>query len=451
MRRLADSFLQQWLLDPGRKPLVLRGARQVGKTWLVRNFARQSGKTLIEINFEKTPHFADKFSSNDPQEILLQLRSVLKNPIDIENSLLFLDEIQAAPTLIAKLRWFSEDLPQLPVITAGSLLEFVLAEHSFSMPVGRIEYLHLEPLSFEEFLLAKNENNFVDYLHQYELDSIIPNSTHQQLMSLFKEYMFVGGLPAAVSSWVQFHDLDRIEKIHLNILATYRDDFSKYHGRLAIARLEEVMNAIPSMLGEKCVYSRINKNAQATSIKQAIYLLEKARICHSVQSTSGNGLPLGATINQKYFKEIFLDTGLCNSLLGLPLHALTDTSEITLINQGGISEQVVGQCLRSINPFYVEPQLYYWLREVAGASAEIDYIITHRNHVIPIEVKSGTTGSLKSLHLFMALKKLSVAVRINSAIPNSTLVSIKNQADYRLLSIPFYLIGELHRLLEKII
>jgi len=447
MRRQAILFLEQWLTEADRKPLVLRGARQVGKTWLVRELARISGKTLIEINFEKMPQVVDKFTSNDPKEILLQLSSLMDNPIEIDSSILFLDEIQAAPTLFAKLRWFAEDLPQLPLIAAGSLLEFLLAEHSFSMPVGRIEYCYIEPLSFEEFLLAHRKQNLYDYLQAFQIDMLIPESLHQQFTTLFKEYLFVGGLPAAVASWRNERDLSKISKIHLNLLATYRDDFAKYHGRLAIARLEEVMEAVPKMLGQKCVYSRINKEVQSAMIKQAIDLLEKGRICHAVKYTAANGVPLGAELNQKHGKEIFLDMGLCNSLLGLNLHTLTEVAEITLINQGGVAEQVVGQGLRTINPFYVEPKLYYWVRDEKGSSAEIDYIIAHGNKIIPIEVKAGATGSLKSLHLFMELKKLSLAVRFNSDLPSKTQVAIKDHREYTLLSLPFYLLGQIYRLL----
>lgn len=452
MERALFVYLKKWLVADDRKPLVLRGARQVGKTWLIRHLAKISGKQLIELNLEKQPSHASLFSSNNPQQILMNLSAVLNQEIESEKSLLFLDEIQAAPQLLAKLRWFAEDLPQLSVVAAGSLLEFVLAEHSFSMPVGRIGYMHLEPLSFEEFLLASDKKILCDYLISFEWDTQIPFAIHEQLMNLFKEYLIVGGLPAVVSSWITDRSLSKINQIQNDLLATYRDDFTKYKGRIAIERLDEVMMAIPKMLGQKFIYSRVNSSIQADAIKKVLDLFGKARIAQRVWGSSANGVPLAAEIKEKYFKEIFLDTGLCCVALGLSLNHLNAVNDIALINHGGLSEQVVGQGLRTIEPPYVEPALYYWLREEKGSNAEIDYVIQHGHQVIPIEVKAGSTGGLKSLHLFMGLKKLSIAVRINSDLPSKIPVKVKNhisnKVEYLLLSIPFYLLGQIHRLLD---
>jgi uncharacterized protein len=452
MQRALHNSLTAWLISADRKPLILRGARQVGKTWLVRHLAKTAGKQLIELNFEKRPAYASLFTSSDPQQILLNLSAALNQTIDPEHCLLFLDEIQATPQLFAQLRWFAEDMPQLPVIAAGSLLEFVLADHTFSMPVGRISYMHLEPLSFEEFLLAQDKKPLHDYVHQYQITSEIPSVIHEQLMALFKEYLLVGGMPAVVSNWVTERSLGQVHQIQTDLLATYRDDFGKYRGRIAMERFDEVLMAIPKMLGQKVVFSQVNKNIQSAAIKQVLTLLEKARVCHRVVSTSANGIPLGAEIKEKTFKEVFLDTGLCNAALGIQLHQLNGVAEIIMINNGGLAEQVVGQLLRTINAPYIEPALYYWHKEEPRSSAEIDYVIQHGNQVIPIEVKAGTTGTLKSLHLFMGAKQLSIALRINSDVPSQHQVNLKdnlgNPVAYTLLSIPFYLTGQLHRLLE---
>ncbi len=451
MERTLLSHLKTWLFAADRKPLVVRGARQVGKTWLIRHLAKISGKQLIELNFEKNASHAGFFTSNDVQQILLNLSTVY-NKIDPDNCLLFLDEIQAAPQLLSKLRWFAEDLPQLPVVAAGSLLEFVLADHSFSMPVGRIGYMHLEPLSFEEFLLANHKQSLVSYLASYDFGTEMPIAIHEQLTLLFKEYILVGGLPAAVINWITNRSLDSVNQVQNDLLVTYRDDFTRFKGRIAIERLDEVMMAIPKMLGEKFVFSRVNAAVHPNTMKNVLDLLGKARICHSVWSCSANGVPLAAEINEKYFKEIFLDVGLCSVALGLSLSQINTANEIIMINNGGIAEQVVGQLLRTINPPYIEPALYYWVRHEKGSNAEIDYVIQHGSKVIPIEVKAGSSGSLKSLHLFMEMKKYSVAVRINSDLPSETHVKVKNQSgnkvEYSLISIPFYLIGQMHRLLE---
>lgn len=452
MNRTLLIYLKKWLLSDDRKPMVIRGARQVGKTWIVRQLARECNKELIELNFEKHPAYASLFNSNDPAEILINLGAALKKEINPKQAVLFLDEIQASPELFAKLRWFAEDMPELAVMAAGSLLEFVLAEHAFSVPVGRITYTHLEPLSFEEFLLAGDNHSLCAYLQSYQPEMEIPVFIHEQLLTIFKEYLLVGGMPASVASWVKDHSLQKMHQIQHDLLATYRNDFAKYKGRIEIERLDEVMAAMPAMLGQKFVYSRVNMGAQSTSIKQALDLLCKAKIGSRVISTSANGIPLGAEVDEKYFKVVFLDTGLCSVALGLDLHQIKSAAEIEMINNGGIAEQVVGQLLRTITEPYVEPFLFYWRRSEAGSNAEIDYVMQHGSSVIPIEVKAGATGKLKSLHAFMDLKKLPLAVRISSGKPGVTMVDVKNhvghQVQYKLLSIPFYLLGQLHRLLN---
>lgn len=451
MKRTVLNYMNNWLLSSDRKPLVIRGARQVGKTWLVRHLAEKQGMQLIELNLEKQPSYTSLFESNDTNQILLNLSTILNQKIEPKKCILFIDEIQAAPQLLSKLRWFAEDLPQLAVISAGSLLEFILAQHSFSMPVGRVSYMHLEPLSFDEFLLANDKKSLYEYLNQYELRLELPSVIHEELITLFKTYLIVGGMPAVVSNWVAERSLSRVSQIQHDLLATYRDDFSKYKGRLAQERLEDVLSAVPKMLGEKFVFSRVNKTIQASAMKQVLDLLEKARISHRVQSSAANGVPLGSEINKKYFKEIFLDVGLCSTALGLSLNQLNSVDEIIMMNNGGISEQVVGQLLRTIEAPYIEPALYYWHRDQPGSSAEIDYVIQHGNRVIPIEVKAGATGSLKSLHVFMGLKKQSLAMRINSDYPSKMTVDVKDNlgksVNYSFISIPFYLVGQLHRLL----
>lgn len=455
MQRILLHHLEHWLVSSNRKPLVIRGARQVGKTWLVRHLAEHSGKQLIELNFEKQPSFASLFNSNDPQQILLNLSTLTNQKIDPQHCLLFLDEIQASPQLFSTLRWFAEDLPQLAVIAAGSLLEFVLAKHTFSMPVGRINYMHLEPLSFEEYLLANDKQSLFDYLTKYHFNTEIPAAIHEQLTRLFKEYLLIGGLPAVVSNWINERSLNKVSQIQNDLLATYRDDFSKYSGRIATERLNEVMTAIPMMLSQKFVFSKVNKEIQAATIKNILELLEMARISHRVASCSANGVPLAAEIKEKYFKELFLDVGLCSTALGLNLNQLNLIDDIIMVNNGGVAEQVVGQLLRTIEPPYIEPKLYCWHREEPGSSAEIDYVLQHGNQVIPVEVKAGSTGSLKSLHFFMGLKRYSIALRINSDYPHKTEVNVKdslgNQVHYTLLSIPFYLVGQAYRLVDLLL
>lgn len=229
------------------------------------------------------------------------------------------------------------------------------------------------------------------------------------------------------------------------LLATYRDDFAKYPGRILQELLDEILTTVPKLLGEKFVFSRANKDVSSETLKKALQLLCMARVCHKVYATHGNGLPIGANIKNNFIKAIFLDLGLVSSFLDIKLHQIKKLDDLTLVNKGGLAEQAVGQLLRTIEPCYIEPQLYYWLREEKGSSAEIDYLIQLEGRVIPIEVKSGSTGSLKSLHYFMHLKGLQYAVRINADLPSTVMVNAKihsgESVHYQLLSIPFYLIG----------
>lgn len=454
MKRKHTSFLLNWLKSASRKPLVIRGARQVGKTWLVRDFARLQKLDLIELNFEKQPDLVSLFTSNEPKEILVNLRASIGREINPSNALLFLDEIQAAPQLLGKLRWFAEDMPELAVIVAGSLLDFALAKHEFSMPVGRIGYMYLEPLSFEEFLNAIGKHNLKQYLDNYDWHMNVPEAIHMQLMKAVKEYLVVGGMPAAVSTWVASQAPEQIAQIHLDLLATYREDFSKYSGRLDIERIEEVISAVPRQLGEKFVYKKVNSSVSSAPLKQALSLLSKARVCHPILASAANGLPLGAEINDKFKKVIMLDCGLCGVSLGLSLHQLGSISELIMINNGGMAEQLVGQQLRALAPPYENPSIHYWQRTDKGANAEIDYVIQHMDQIIPIEVKAGKTGTLKSLHQFMEIKGRKVAVRVNSDYPSYGLTRVKTSSssfvEYTFVSLPFYLIGQLHRLIDSL-
>jgi len=452
------KFLVEWLNSPSRKPLVLRGARQVGKTWLVRQLAKTQGKNLVEINFEDQKSLIALFSGNEPKAILKNLESALGSTITPETSILFFDEIQAFPELLAKLRWFYEKMPELPVIAAGSLLEFTLSNYAFSMPVGRIQYMHVEPLSFDEFLSANGKPKLVDYIHTYNWSEEVPLFFHEELTRYFKEYIVVGGMPAAVASWMQDSSMQNLSQVHSDLMSTYNDDFPKYSNRLDADIFERVLRAVPKSLGSKFVYSDVNPDTEAQpsiqipTIKKALQLLCKARIAHKIEATAANGLPLGAEINDRYNKIILIDVGLCSASLGLSLDMLQTVDELGLINKGGIAEQVVGQLLRTIFPFYQQPELYYWLRTERGFSAEVDYVIQHRGGIFPIEVKAGTGGTLKSLHQFMRLKELPKAVRINSNVPQITEIDVKdnqgNRITFQLRSIPFYMIGSLHRLID---
>jgi uncharacterized protein len=369
--------------------------------------------------------------------------------IKLKQTLLFLDEVQAAPELLAKLRWFAEEKPELAIIATGSLLDFALDDHEFSMPVGRISYMYLEPMSFEEFLLAQSQHKLCDFLAKFELKNEMSEAIHDRLWQFLREYIFVGGMPAAVNSWVQHKSFIKVDEIHQNILATYRDDFSKYAKRISIERLDDIFKAVPRLLGKKFKYSAINKEVRFESLKNALNLLRKARICHKVLSCSANGIPIEANIKENMFKVILLDVGLVSAAMGLSLAEMNKFNELKLINEGGIAEQLTGQLLRAITPYYIDPKLHYWVREKSGAESAVDYVIQHNTRIIPIEVKTGTTGTLRSLHTFMKIKGLKKAIRFNANRPSITDVNIKDHAgdsiEYELISLPLYLVEQVSR------
>lgn len=447
--RKAILDLKNWLGSSQRKPLVLRGARQVGKTYLVDALAQQSNKELITLNFERQPELFSLFESNDPTQILLQIEAYFKKRIQPPTALLFLDEIQAKPELLAKLRWFAEEMPTLPVIAAGSLLDFSLSDHKFSMPVGRINYFYLEPLSFNEFIKATNGEQLIDYLCKINMETEVPDALHNKLMQQVNEYCLIGGMPAAINAWKTEKSLLAVNQVHHDLLSTYRDDFAKYPTRIAPERLQEILKAIPNMLGKKFTLRQVSPDVNASTIRKALNLLCLARIVHKVQSVTAEGLPLGAGIKEKYYKVIMLDTALASTSLGLHPQ---DINLLTLKNNGAIAEAFVGQQLRVLFPHYQDPELYYWMRE-GYSSAEIDYVIQHKNNMIPIEVKAGATGKLRSLHQYMQLRQLKYAVRIHGNKARITEISTKLQdgstVNYKLLSIPFYLTNELPRLLDE--
>jgi len=443
-----DLFeLTQWLTQKNRKPLMLRGVRQCGKTWLVRELAKSQNKQLIEINFENRPELRSLFQSNNAKSVWSSLETLLPAPANCVDCLLFLDEVQAMPEMLAKLRWFYETLPDLAVIAAGSLLDFVLQNHTFSMPVGRVQFFYLEPLSFCEFLQVDSQNTLMRYLKKVTLHDQIPEAIHQSLMQAVDNYCVVGGMPEAVQSWISEHSYLRVNQIHHHLLTAYQNDFAKYPSRIAPERLHEVMLAIPNLLGKKFIYAQVNSDVKSQTIANAVSLLTLARVAHKVQAVAADGVPLGAKPKKNYFKIILCDVGLVNIGVGISINQL---KPLSLANNGEIAEQLAGQLLRKNFLFYQDPILYYWQR-TGQSNAEIDYVIQYQDKIIPIEVKAGSGNTLRSLHYFMHARQLKFAVRIYADVLNITLIKTKlstgEYVSYQLLSIPFYLIEELPRLL----
>lgn len=450
MHRSASHYLDQWRHKPNRKPLIVRGARQVGKSYLVREFGKSFAQ-FIEINFEKNPEDASLFTNSIPQTLSL-LETKFKTKIIPEKCLLFLDEIQSAPAVLAKLRYFYEELPALHIISAGSLLEFLLEEHDFSMPVGRIEYLYLGPMNFGEFLLANTEVSLHDFISNYKLGEKIPISLHQELMQWVQKFFLVGGMPESVYYYAKEKNLAACQEVKHGILNTYQDDFAKYGKKINATRLRRVFQKIPEIVGKKLKYVHIDPHERSKDLAQALDLMNSALVCYKVYHSHASGLPLDAQRDEKIFKILHLDIGLVSSSLGINLLDLHQVADLNLINQGVLSEQFIGQHLLHAGPFYQQPNLHYWVREKRHAAAEVDYIIPCQNRIIPIEVKSGKTGRLKSLQVFLTEKKSNLGIRFNGDVPSVTHAetSLPGQKEkFTLISLPFYLVTQVHRLMAN--
>ena len=443
MKRYTSDYLDQWAIEPNRKPLILRGARQVGKTWLIRDLAQRHGLKLIELNMERRPELADHFRSNNASRAISDLSADLGTSIPPDNSLLFIDEVQATPQLLPFLRWFREDMPELPVIAAGSLLDFALGEHEFSMPVGRITYCYLEPVSFYEFLDASGNSGLKSSLTAAAESLELSPRLHQRALELFSEYCLVGGLPEVVADWIATRDDDRRLQLQRDLITTYRDDFNKYRGRIPADLLRHVMDAIPQQLASRFVYSHVDVDAKHRDIKRAQELLQLARVCHRVEHTAANGLPLGAETNHRTFKSILVDVGLVSVQLGLSRLDFRDLDNVAWANKGGLAEQFVGQHLRCLSRSFEDPRLFYWQR-VAGRQGEIDYIIQRGSQIVPVEVKAGSAGAMKSLHAFMHQKKLPRALRLDTNPPSAQDLDVKTTTSqpvkYHLMSLPLYMV-----------
>jgi predicted AAA+ superfamily ATPase len=454
MERSAEKTLATWAAQKDRKPMVLRGARQTGKTWLVREFGGRFPGQLASVNLEREPDLAACFASNDPKAILGLLEARLRRTITPGKTLLFLDEIQAAPEIIAKLRWFAEELPTQHVIAAGSLLDFALADHAYSMPVGRITYGHLEPMTFAEFLVATGEDRLLKIIRTCTPGAGVPDVLHSRLLELARNYALVGGMPAAVADWVEHRSFTRTAEIHRDLLQTIRDDFAKYKRGVHTTRVARVFAALPRLVGRKFQPSQVDAEEKTLPIKDAFHMLALARVVTPVKRSAANGIPLAAEVDERYQKVCLLDTGLYATQTGIDAAAVASQPDLTLVNEGQLAEQLVGQELRACRPFNEEPALFTWVREAKNSNAEVDYVIQVGTRIVPVEVKAGATGTLRSLHMMVAEKKLDLAVRVSSTPLQrrkiQTSLPVGTPRSFTLLSVPFYLVSEIPRLVGAI-
>lgn len=435
VRRKIDNVLISWKLEDNRKPLLLRGARQVGKTSTVREFAK-TFDYYIEIDFlnSKNNDIKELFSKNSSVKDLCQKIAVIQNvPIEENKTLLFFDEIQECPKAIEKLRYFYEEFPNLHVIAAGSLLEFAL-EDLPSFGVGRIRSIFMYPLSFEEFLMFQNYSALVEHLKlaspKYPLSDIF----HKKLLQELRNFLILGGMPEVVATWCKTHDYLKCTQIQNDLLLSYQDDFSKYRKRVPVSRIQEVFRSVAEQGQGKFVYKKVNPDIRSEQIKTALETLILAGLVYPVTHTAANGIPLGAEVREDYRRMIYFDTGLLQRQLGLKAENILVSDDFDVINKGAIAEVFVGLELIKSASCYEKNNLYCWHREQSGSNAEVDFVIQKYEEIIPIEVKSSKKGSMQSLRQFLALKQKNYGIR----------TSLENFCEYEDIKVyPLYAIGNI--------
>jgi len=394
MKRFLLKELETWKTASLRKPLVLRGARQVGKSWLIDEFGRQFD-SYVKINFEKQPEVASFFADELDVPTLIEKLSVLTHQKIIPGkTLLFFDEIQECQRALLALRYFKEECPELHVVAAGSLIDFAL--DSIGIPVGRVQFLYLYPLSFSEFLVALDREDLLQYINKFTFDIPI----HKQLLELVKTYFWLGGMPAVIDAWLQTKDINTVQDVQDELVLAYKQDFHKYAKQHQMPRVDKIFVETPKQLGQKFVYSRVDVDSRIEPLRNAFMLLMKAGIIYKVCHSSAQGLPLASSSNERRFKAFFFDIGLAQRLSKLNVRDwLMQPLEVKYL--GGIAEQFVAQEYIAYTSIKKPAELYYWHREKPTSNAEVDFLFVKDSQIIPVEVKAGKHGTLKSMQLFL--------------------------------------------------
>ncbi|MDR1342950.1 MAG: AAA family ATPase [Prevotellaceae bacterium] len=435
LKRRIDTDLQEWKNAEKRKPLLLRGARQVGKSSAVRELGKRF-ESFLEINFENKDFASAKRifeRHSDPRLICDELSALYEQPIIAGQTLLFLDEIQSCTDAISSLRYFYEQMPELHVIAAGSLLEFALPKIP-SYAVGRVRSMYMYPFSFEEFLVAMERNILLEKLNVATPQNPLSEEVYKKLQELFLRFVAIGGMPEVVSEYAASGSLLSCQHILDELTETLFNDFGKYRQRVPAARMEEVFSAIIAQTGQKFTYSKAAIAANQVQMKESIEILKMAGLVYSATHSSANGLPLAAETNPRYRKLMLFDTGIYQRFLRLDLAHLLLDEKIEQINRGALAEMFVGTELVKAQNNRLPVELYYWQREKSGSTAEVDYLIQQGKNIVPVEVKAGTKGAMQSMFLFLSEKRQPFGVRC----------SMENFGEFQQVQIyPLYAAGKL--------
>ncbi|MGK5089300.1 ATP-binding protein, partial [Bdellovibrionota bacterium FG-2] len=403
---------------------------------------------------EKKSKLAKIFEQIDAEKILRDIAVELDIEINTKRDLIFIDEIQACPQALTSLGYFYEDVPGLPVIAAGSLLDFALTEEKVSMPVGRMSYAFVNPLSFEEFLEGLGKVRLLAEIRNFEWGKQISETVHLHLLEHLESYLQVGGMPEAVQTFLSTADLRQVRTIQEEILTTYRDDFGKYASGRALLLLQRLFDGMSAVLGRKIRYVQLSRDDHSRDLRAVIDLLVQARVFGKVSHTDCVGVPLALHQSDSIYKLYHLDVGLMNAQLGTPV--LQGKPGAALLGQllGVQAEQMIYQNLKA-SLHKQDLRINYWLREGKSQNAEVDFVLEEGGHILPIEVKSGASGSLRSLFQLVAKSKVKTALRFDVNLPSIQKIQTdvitpggKQSVKFRLLSLPLYLVGQYSRLCE---
>ncbi len=406
MYRIAIEKLLKWKESKRRKPLIIEGARQVGKTWLMKEFGKLHFKDTVYINFDSNSRMAELFASDlNTERLIMGLELYAGRKINADSTLLIFDEVQEVPRALASLKYFYEDAPQYHIVCAGSLLGIALHEGT-SFPVGKVDFLKLYPLSFREFLMATDKERFADLLNKQDYQ--MATSFKQTYIDALKHYYFVGGMPEAVQSFAENKDFNEVRDIQKRILAAYEQDFSKHAPNEIVPKIRMLWNSIPSQLAKenkKFIYGLVREGARAKEYETAIMWLSDCGLVHKVSRVNAAGIPLKAYEDLKAFKMFVLDVGLLGCMAGLHQRTLLDGNDLFSHFKGALTEQYVCQQLKTIDDLGV----YYYTND--RGSCEVDFVVDTGEQIIPVEVKAETNLKAKSLKTYQEKFSPEVSVR----------------------------------------
>jgi len=449
MYRKCLEKLIEWAERDSRGVMVLRGARQVGKTTLIRKLAEKLELHLIEINMEESQSFTHMLEHKEKaKEILEHIMLEQGVNVDPKNVVFFFDEIQELPNLYSYLRYFKEKAPDFKVISAGSLLEFEINNKNRQQgPTGRIEYSYLNPMTFEEYLLAANKLAY-DKLKELSPTKPVSEGLHTILSNIFKEYLVCGGMPAAVQASINKEGPLRLDAIKNDIITGYIEDLPKYSNlsdtKYDTELLERILTVVMSSPSKGLQYSKIAPGYKIEKVKKHIDILVSAKVIRRSIHSSENKTPLLNGVNPKNYKLFGLDLGLCYSFMGVSPMSIYSNIDINDMANGTIAEQYVAQTLTSISPFYKTKAIYHWERQKKGSTAEVDFITEVGSEIYPIECKSGKSNKLKSLKLLLEEKVFKTSLRCYSGNTEKETWSItkNNDEEYQatVMSIPLYML-----------